>query len=228
LQVLELAAELEVVAVGELHLVMDSLGGLLNEAFGIASAHVDEDADATLGIFTGDLHGLRHEDDFGDLAEGQHAAVFGAEGEAFDAFEVAAAVFAEADDDRAASVAFNDEADLGACEGCFDEAIQFIGVDVEFAHGLAVGLDFDHGVLADAVELRLAAAGDGGDRGAGFSGEAFEFVVAVAKDFADEVGACSGHDLIEAHLDGLGDEDVLAGDLIEQRLSHDLRRGVLC
>lgn len=80
---------------------MDGLGGLLNQAFGIASAHVDEDADAALGIFAGDLHGLRHEDDLGDLAECQHAAVFGAEGEAFDAFEVAAAVFAQTDDDGA-------------------------------------------------------------------------------------------------------------------------------
>jgi hypothetical protein len=58
LQVLELAAELEVVAVGELHLLMDGLCGLLHEAFGVASAHVDEDADAALRIFAGDLHGL--------------------------------------------------------------------------------------------------------------------------------------------------------------------------
>jgi hypothetical protein len=101
-------------------------------------------------------------------------------------------------------------------------------VDVELAHGFAVGLDFDHGVLADAVELGLAAAGDAADDGANLSGEAFEFVVAVAKDFAHEVGACSGHDLVEAHLDGLGDEDVLAGHLIEQRLAHESRRGVLC
>lgn len=48
------------------------------------------------------------------------------------------------------------------------------------------------------------------------SGKAFEFVVAVAKDFAHEVGACPASDPVETHLDGLGDEDVLAGDLIEQ------------
>lgn len=219
LEVLELAAELEVVTVGKLHFVVNGPRGLLHEAFGVASTHVDEDADAALRIFTGDLHGLRHEDDLGDLAEREHSAVFGAQGEAFDAFEVAAAVFAEADDDGAAAVAFDDEADFRSSERGFDEAVQFIGVDIEFAHGLAGRLDFDHGVLADAVELRLATAWDGGDGGAHLSGEAFEFVVAVAEDFAHEVGACSGHDLVEAHLDGLGDEDGFGWGRFELRSS---------
>ncbi len=98
---------------------------------------------------------------------------------------------------------------------------------LNFLHRLAVGLDLDHGHLADGIELGLAAAGDAVEHGADFTGEAFEFVVVLAEDLAQQVGARSGHDFVEAHLDRLGDEDVLSGHLIEQAFPHEVAEGFL-
>jgi len=95
-------------------------------------------------------------------------------------------------------------------------------VDIEPAHRLAVGLDLDHRIFADTVELGLAPSRNRTDDGAHFPREPFQFIVAVPEDLADEVGAGTGHDLVEPHLDGLGHEDALTGHLIEERLAHDL------
>ena len=69
-EVLELAAELEVITVRELHLFVQCLGGFLHEAGGIAAPHIDEDADAALRALAGDLDWLIQEFHLRHLAEG--------------------------------------------------------------------------------------------------------------------------------------------------------------
>ena len=111
-EVFELPAELEVVAVGKLHLLADGARGLLDEAGGVASAHVDEHADAALGVLADDLHGLLDELHLGDLAEREQAAVLGAQRQALHRGDVVAAVLGEAHDDGRAAVAFDERADF--------------------------------------------------------------------------------------------------------------------
>ena len=100
-------------------------------------------------------------------------------------------------------------------------------MDVEFPQRVAVGLDFDHRVFADAVELRLAAAGDCAERGADFAREPFEFGIVVAEDFAHEVGARAGHDFVEAHLNRLREEHVLPRHFVEHGLAHEVAEFLL-
>ena len=84
---------------------------------------------------------------------------------------------------------------------------------------VAVGLNLDHRVLADAVELRFAATRDAAKDRAHFPGESFHFVVRVTKNLANEVGPRTRHDLIEPHLDRLRHENVLPRHAVEQGLA---------
>ena len=195
--------------------------GLGDEAGGVASAHVDEDAHAALRVLAGDLHGLIHELHLRDLAEREQAARLGAQRQALHRGEVVAPFLGEPDDDGRAAVAFDECAHFLACERGFHEAVEVVGVDVEFPQRVPVGLDFDHRVLADAVELRLGAAGDAHEHFAHFAREAFHLIVGVSENLADEVGFRARHDFIEAQLNRLRDEHVLPRHLVEQRLAHE-------
>src|SRR5690606_26192256 len=193
------------VAIRKLHLFMKGFGGFLHKASSVSPTHVDEHTRPALGVLTHDLNRLFDELYFGYLSQCQQAAILGSQRQAFHRGEVSAALLGEPHYNGCAAIAFDESAHFGSGERGFHQPVEVISMDVEFTKSIAVGLNLDHWILADAVILGFASSFERGKHGAHFSAETLKLLVVVSKNFAHEIGACARHDFVEAHLNGLRD-----------------------
>ena len=134
------------------------------------------------------------------------------EGKFAEGGEIGAEVFREPDDEIEAAVAFENLAHRRAAESRRNQVLDVGDGEPVAGEGLAVEVDREHGETGGLLHLHIGGAGDGGEDGLDFAGGLGHDREVVAVDFDRDIGADAGDEFVEAHLDGLGELVVVAGD----------------
>src|SRR5207249_1999693 len=117
LQVLELPAELEIVAGRELDFLFDAGFRLAHIAFNIAPAQIDKNGGTSLAGFTSDRRDLFKHLESRDLTERHEAPLFRAHGQALHHVNTLARILRKPHDNWNPSIAFDKVADFMTGQG---------------------------------------------------------------------------------------------------------------
>ena len=205
MQILELAAELEVVAVWQLDLRGEFLLRFSHPALHVAAPQVHEQRGTALACLAMDRADPLGHREIGDLPQRNQSTVAGAQRQPVEMLHLRAQVFGHAHDDLITAIALNERADVRAAQGGGDDLVHFAGVDVVAGHVRAVERDFQHGRLAEGIKLHITGAGNSFQHATSIGLRLFQHGQILTEYFHGDVCPRAFEQFVETHLDWLRD-----------------------
>ena len=227
LEMLKLPAEIDAIAVRQLHAGGDLGARRIDVSFRVgATREIDIQTDTTMPILTTNGIHLRHFNEVGQTTESDEAAILRAHGQGFHDFGIVAQIFRQTNDDGAAAIVLDQHACGVSSHRGGDGGVYFGGFDVEFEHGGTVHADLQHGHAALAFEFGIVRASDTFEDLLHLSGDLFHRVVVITKNAHGEVGTGAFEHLVKAHLDRLGEVVVLLRHFFGEFFAHEFGESI--
>ncbi len=213
------AGPVDLVAGGQLDLVVDGADGFFDGGAEVAVADGVLDGDVALAGFAIDLFGAVFGPDVGELREGDALAGGSGEADVVDGLFGGAVLGQIADDDVVARFLVEDLRDGAAADRGLDGVLNVGDVDAVAGGGFAVDGVVEIGLADDAEEAEVLHAADVAHDADDLVALFFEGLEVVAVELDGELAFDAGDGLFDVVGDGLGEAPEDAGGFVELAVS---------